>query len=105
MKKKIVNTLFYTKADQLGYSIFYDRCRYTAFRAAAERSGFLVEYYLPSYMSSAYFNWLFPLFLLSQLLDIVRLVLGTKDMASYNLFELRRPGEHFPIKWSWHSKF
>jgi hypothetical protein len=42
-------------------------------------------------------------FLLSQLLDIVRLSFGTKDMASYNLFVLRRPGPHFEIKWSWHA--
>jgi hypothetical protein len=60
-------------------------------------------YYLCSYMSSGYFNWFLPLFLLSQLLDIVRLSFGTKDMASYNLFVLRRPGPHFEIKWSWHA--
>jgi hypothetical protein len=54
-------------------------------------------------MSSGYFNWFLPLFLLSQLLDIVRLSFGTKDMASYNLFVLRRPGPHFEIKWSWHA--
>jgi hypothetical protein len=40
---------------------------------------------------------------LSRLLDIVRLSFGTKDMASYNLFVLRRPGPHFEIKWSWHA--
>lgn len=106
VKKKLLNTVVVGPgADEIGYPVFYDKCRYSAFKAAAERSGFQVEYYLPSYMSSGYFKLLFPLFLFSQLLDIIRLVFGTKDMASYNLFVLRRPGEHFPIKWSWHSNF
>jgi hypothetical protein len=103
LKKKILNTLYSDKADKLGYTVSYDKCRYSEFKAAAERSGFQVEYYLCSYMSSGYFNWFLPLFLLSQLLDIVRLSFGTKDMASYNLFVLRRPGPHFEIKWSWHA--
>ena len=102
VKKKLLNTLLQSKADELGYPATYDKCRYTAFKAAAERSGFRVEYYLPSFMSSGYFTWLLPLYLLSQLLDVFRLVIGSKDMASYNLFVLRRPGAHFPIKWSWH---
>jgi len=105
LKKRILNTLYPSKADEIGYPVFYDKCRYTAFKAAAEHSGFQVEYYLRSYMSSGYFTWLLPLFLISQLLDVIRLLFGTKDMASYNLFVLRRPGDYFPIKWSWHHKF
>jgi ubiquinone/menaquinone biosynthesis C-methylase UbiE len=101
LKTKLLNSLFPSK--EIGYRAFYDKCRYTSFRAAAERSGFQIEYYLPSYMSSDYFSWLLPLFCLSQLLDIVRLVFSPKDLASYNLFVLRRPGKHFAIKWSWHS--
>jgi SAM-dependent methyltransferase len=105
LKKKLLNAVFGSAADEIGYPVYYDKCRYSAFKGAAERSGFQVEYYLPTFLSSGYFSFLFPLFLLSQLLDIFRLVYGTKDMASYNVFVLRRPGEHFQIKWSWHSKF
>jgi len=103
-KKTLLETLIPTKVDEVGYNVYYDKCRYSSFKAAAERCGFQVEYYLPSYMSSDYFTWFFPLFLLSQLLDIARLIFGTKDMASYNLFVLRRPGDHFPVKWSWHRE-
>jgi len=104
-KKNVLSSLFRSKADELGHPIHYDKCRFSEFKAAAERAGFHVEYGLRWYMSSGYFTWLFPLFMLSQLVDIIRLILGTKDMASYNLFVLRRPGDHFLIKWSWHSDF
>lgn len=103
LKKKTLTALFPHSKDEIGYPVAYDRCRYTEFKAAAQQSGFEVEYYLNSYMSSGYFAWLLPLFLLLQMIDLLRLVFGTKNMASYNLFVLRRPGSHFPIKWSWHN--
>ncbi len=103
LKKKMLNAVFPSAADAIGYAVSYDKCRYSEFKAAAERAGFQVEYCLRFYISSSYFVWLFPLFLLSQLLDMIRLIFGTKDMASYYLFVLRRPGEHFAIKWSWHN--
>jgi SAM-dependent methyltransferase len=106
LKKKLLRGVFGPAADdEIGFPVFYDKCRYSAFKRAAERSGFHVEYYLPTFLSSAYFEFLFPLFLLSQITDIIRLVFGTKDMASYNVFVLRRPGDHFQIKWSWHTNF
>jgi SAM-dependent methyltransferase len=102
IKKKLLH-MYPSKVDELGYHVSYDKCRYTDFKKAAELSGFQVEYYLPSYMSSGYFVGIFPMFILSQVVDIIRLVLGPKNLASYNLFVLRRPGDHFRIKWSWHS--
>ena len=102
LKRRLLHRLFPAKVREIGYPVHYDKCRYRAFRAAAERQGFKVEYYLPSFMSSDYFKWLFPLFVVSQAVDILRLVFGSRDCASYNLFVLRRPGEYFPIKWSWH---
>ncbi|MCI0597919.1 MAG: class I SAM-dependent methyltransferase [Beijerinckiaceae bacterium] len=105
LKKKLLNRVFPSKADEIGHAVSYNKCRHSEFKAAAERAGFRVEYSLRFYLSSGYFTWLLPLFLLSQLVDIIRLIFGTKDMASYNLFVLRRPGEHFVIKWSWHSNF
>ncbi|HET6379224.1 MAG TPA: methyltransferase domain-containing protein [Methylocella sp.] len=105
LKQKILNLIYPRKTAEIGYAVSYDKCRYSEFKKAAEKAGFVVEYYLPSYMSSGYFTWFVPLFIISQFLDLIRLVFGTKDMASYNLFVLRRPGEHFPIKWTWHSKF
>jgi 2-polyprenyl-3-methyl-5-hydroxy-6-metoxy-1,4-benzoquinol methylase len=106
LKTKLLKGIYGSdNIDEIGYPAYYDKCRYSAFKRAAERSGFQVEYYLPTFPSSGYFEFLFPLFLLSQVLDIFRLVFGTKDMASYNVFVLRRHGDHFQIKWSWHSNF
>jgi SAM-dependent methyltransferase len=102
LKEKILNTLASEKNDELGYSVHYNKCKYSSFKSAAERSGFDIEYYLPSYMSSGYFTFLYPLFCIFQTVDITRLIFGPKDFASYNLFVLRRPGKHFQIKWSWH---
>ena len=75
--------------------------RYSRFKKSAEQAGFIVEYYLPTFMSSDYFSWLFPVFLVSQIVvDVVRMLIGIRDTASYNLFILRKPGEQFKIKWS-----
>ena len=105
LKNNLLKGILGSNADEIGYPVYYDKCRYSAFKRAAERSGFQVECYLATFPSSGYFRFLFPLFLLSQVLDIIRLVCGTKDMASYNVFVLRRPGDHFQIKLSWHSNF
>ena len=102
VKRYLIRKLSPSKVGEIGYPAVYDRCRYSAFKASAERCGFEVEYYLPTYMSSSYFYPFFPAFIASQALDYLRLIFGTRNMASYNLFVLRRPGEHFQIKWSWH---
>jgi hypothetical protein len=99
----MLEALVPAKNDEIGFPVFYNKCQYSKFRAAAERSGFKVEYYLPTFASSDYFAFFFPLFLLSQTLDLFRLIFGTKDMASYNLFILRRPGKHAAFRWSWHA--
>ena len=102
IKKSILDKFMPSKADEIGYPAVYDKCKYSDFKQAAERCGFQVEYYMPTYMSSGYFYPFFPAFILSQALDYVRLLFGSRNIASYNLFVLRRPGEHFQLKWSWH---
>ena len=102
LKRYLIRTLSPSKADEIGYPAAYDRCKYSSFKESAERCGFAVEYYLPTYMSSNYFYPFFPAFIVSQALDYLRLIFGSRNMASYNLFVLRRPGEHFQMKWSWH---
>ena len=104
IKVALIKTLAPETAAEIGYPAFYNRCRYSEFKQSAENAGFIVEYYLPSFMSSAYFYWLFPAFLISQLVDVVRMLIGNRDTASYNLFVLRKPGEHFEIMWSWHTE-
>jgi len=103
LKTNLLRHLHPSKVGEIGYPAVYHRCKYSAFRQSAEKCGFCVEYYLPSYMSSGYFYPFFPAFLISLMADYFRLIFGSRDMASYNLFVLRRPGPHFPLKWSWHA--
>jgi len=102
LKRYLIRKLSPAKTDEIGYPAVYDRCKYSSFKASAERCGFEVEYYLPTYMSSSYFYPFFPAIIASQALDYLRLIFGTRNMASYNLFLLRRSGKHFQMKWSWH---
>jgi 2-polyprenyl-3-methyl-5-hydroxy-6-metoxy-1,4-benzoquinol methylase len=87
LKKNLLKGILGTNADEIGYPVYYDKCRYSAFKRAAERSGFQVESTWPHSLLAA--------------------ILGfcSRDMASYNVFVLRRPGDHFQIKRSWHSNF
>jgi ubiquinone/menaquinone biosynthesis C-methylase UbiE len=100
-KRRILDFFFPGQTSSIGYPVFYDRCRYTTFKAAAEKAGLTVEYYLPCFGNSGYFAGLFPVFMVSQFVDLLCLVFGSKNLASYHLFILRRPGDHFKIKWSW----
>lgn len=103
VKRLALGLAFPEKTQEIGYKAYYDKCRYSEFRTAAKQAGFEVEYYLPSFLSSDYFSFFVPLYWLSSCIDFVRLLFGTRDMASYNLFVLRKPGPHHRIKWSWHD--
>ena len=78
--------------ERLGFKAHYDRTNYKAFRAMAEVVGFEAAYYAPGYYSSTYAEFFFPLWLASYAYDVVRFGLGVRDLASYNLFVLRKPG-------------
>jgi SAM-dependent methyltransferase len=103
-KVALIKTLAPERVDEIGYPAFYNRCRYSEFKQSAETAGFIVEYYLPYFMSSAYLYWLFPAYLISQIVDVARMLIGIRDTASYNLFVLRKPGKHFKIMWSWRAE-
>lgn len=76
----------------LGFKAYYDRTHYSAFRGLAEAAGFEVEYHLAGYFGSEYFAFFAPLYAAATLVDLFRFGLGVKDLASYNLFVLRKPG-------------
>jgi SAM-dependent methyltransferase len=85
---------------ELGFRAYYDRTNYSAFVRLARASGFGIEYSLPGFFSSGYFAFLIPIYLVSIFLDLLRFAAGVKDLASYNLFVLRKPGPSDDIIYS-----
>jgi hypothetical protein len=51
LKNNLLNRILGSNADEIGYPVYYDKCRYSAFKRAAERSGFQVECYLATFPS------------------------------------------------------
>jgi len=79
--------------EALGFKAHYDRTNYAAFARLAQAAGFTEIYYLPGYFSSSYFEFFSPAFVLSYLFDMARYTLGMRELASYNLFLLQKPGQ------------
>jgi SAM-dependent methyltransferase len=79
-------------AGELGFTAYYDRTHYTAFATMAKEAGFIISYHVPGYYSSSYAECFFPLWLCSYIYDIMRFGCGVRNLASYNLFVLQKPG-------------
>lgn len=73
-----------------GFKAYYDKCSFTAFKRELERRGFRIEYEYASYYSSSYFQFFWPVHVLSIALDLFRQTLSIRDMGSMNLFVVRK---------------
>jgi hypothetical protein len=80
----------------LGFEAHYDRTHFSAFRSMAKNAGFEITYYSPGYYSSNYAEFFVPLWVVSYIYDVVRFAIGVKDLASYNLFLLKKPDADAP---------
>jgi SAM-dependent methyltransferase len=78
--------------DELGFRAYYDRTNYSAFKHLCGSVGFDEIYHMPGYYSSSYFARFVPAYMASYVYDVVRYGLGIRDLASYNLFLLQKPG-------------
>ncbi|HLH93092.1 MAG TPA: class I SAM-dependent methyltransferase [Xanthobacteraceae bacterium] len=87
----LINLSMKNDAIDLGFPAHYDRTHYSAFSALAEKAGFECLYYSPGFYSSSYAEFLLPLWLLSYTYDALRFFIGSKNLASYNLFLLQKP--------------
>ncbi len=76
----------------LGFKAYYDRTDYVRFRKLAENAGLEVDYHFPGFFSAGYFAFFPPMYLVLHIYDLLRFALGSRALASYNLFVLRRPG-------------
>ncbi|MDJ0388397.1 class I SAM-dependent methyltransferase [Roseomonas sp. E05] len=90
--KSLIGLAMRDDADVLGFTAHYDRTHYSAYSAMAKRTGFDVVYHAPGYYSSSYADFFLPLWLCSYAYDVLRFGLGIRDLASYNLFVLQKPG-------------
>jgi SAM-dependent methyltransferase len=91
--KKVLATSMGETSEHLGFTAHYDRTNYSAFRKIVQAAGFDVVYHLPGYNSSSYFEFFVPLYLASYLYDSAMHAVGLRDLAAYNLWVLRKPGE------------
>ena len=96
--KKLLATSMGETAEHLGFTAHYDRTHYSAFRKIVQASGFNVIYHLPGYNSSSYLEFFVPFYLVSYLYDNVMHAVGVRDLAAYNLWVLRKPGETDPLE-------
>lgn len=91
--KKLLATSMGETAEHLGFLAHYDRTNYSAFLRMVRASGFKVIYHLPGYNSSSYLEFFVPFYLVSYLYDTMMHAAGLRDLAAYNLWVLRKPGE------------
>lgn len=78
--------------EELGFSAHYDRTHYSAFQHLCRQLRFDRLYHLPGYCSSSCFEFLAPLYLLFYAYDMLRYALGIRNLASYHLWVLQKPG-------------
>jgi SAM-dependent methyltransferase len=89
---KLLNTAVPDDVGVLGFKAHYDKTNFSAFARLAEISGFDIEYYCPGFYSSGYAKFFFPLWCCSYAYDCIRFAFGWKNLSSYNLFLLKKPG-------------
>jgi SAM-dependent methyltransferase len=91
--KRLLSASMGETAEHLGFTAHYDRTNYSAFRKMVQASGFDVIYHLPGYNSSSYLEFFVPFYLVSYCYDSVMHAVGLRNLAAYNLWVLRKPGE------------
>jgi len=79
-----------------GFRAYYDKCSFTAFKRELERLGFTIEYEYASYYSSSYFQFFFPLHVVSIFFDLVRQSISIRNLSQLNLFVVRKPADLLP---------
>jgi SAM-dependent methyltransferase len=93
LSKRILNATMGDNAEQnLGFVAHYDRTSFSAFRKIVQGVGFEEVYYCPGYYSSSYAEFFLPLWACSYAYDIVRFALGIRNLASYHLWLIQKPG-------------
>lgn len=88
---KLLHALVPNSKGYQGFEAHYDNCGYSSFKSAAERSGFTVADFYPTYYNSSYFQFFFPLHCLTIAHDQLRQLLSIKSLAAMHVFVLEKP--------------
>lgn len=91
--KKLLLALVPGTAGYSGFRAYYDRCSFTQFRDELKRLNLKIDYHYVSYYSSSYFQFFFPLHLLSIISDLVRQSLSIRNLSQLNLFVITKEKE------------
>lgn len=75
---------------KLGFPAFYDRTYYSGISRLLKQHNFEVVSVQLGYYQSPYFKFLFPLFLVSAIYEMLIRALGAKDLAAYVLVIARK---------------
>src|SRR5262245_28531677 len=78
---------------ELGFPAYYDRTNYSAFHKLSSKVGLAKIYYSPGYFGSSYFAFFLPFYVCSYAFDMLSFAIGLKNLASYHLWILQRPGD------------
>lgn len=76
-----------------GFKAHYDKCTFTDFKRAIEDAGLEIEYEYASYYSSSYFQFFFPLHVLSIMGDLLRQTISVRNLCSMCLFSVVKPAD------------
>lgn len=70
----------------LGFPAAYDRTSYSGFKRLLQKNDYAITYHYSSYFSSAYFYFFASMYIVSLMLDLIRFILGIRNLCSYHLF-------------------
>jgi SAM-dependent methyltransferase len=90
IKLFLLKSLVPGSEGQLGFPAHYNNSSFWKFSDAARSAGFLEEVGYASYYGTSYFRFFPPLFIVSYFLDTLRLMVGVKNLSSYNTFVLKK---------------
>ncbi len=83
--------LYFLRPDTKGgFPAFYDDCYYSAMKALLQKHDFEVVKIHLTYYQSPYFNFLFPLFIVSAFYEALLYAFGLKNLCAYVLVVARK---------------
>lgn len=93
ISKRVIDFLMPEKVGICGFPAVYDRCYYSAFDKLLRANRLVLVYANLSYYQSRYWDFLFPMFILSSLYELVVRWLDARNLCAYMLIVARKAGE------------
>ncbi len=91
--EKLLLALVPGTAGYGGFKAYYNKCTFSTFKKEVEALGFKIDYQYASYYSSSYFQFFWPVHMLSILSDLLRQSLSIRNLSQLNLFVVTKQGE------------